>query len=62
MPKPKTKTHSESVTAYIKKTYHTFTPRVPKQIAADFKAKCEANGTKPNRIINEWIKNYVKSE
>ena len=62
MARPKTKTVSESVTAYIKKTYDRVEAKVPKDIAAEFKAKCEAEGTNPNRIINEWIRDYIANK
>ena len=59
MPRQKTKTASQSVTDYIKKTYARVEVKVPKDIAADFKTACAGNGTNPNRLINEWIVAYL---
>ena len=59
MARPKTKTASESVSAYIKKTYDRIDVKVHKQVAVEFKEKCKAAGTNPNRIINEWIRGYI---
>ena len=59
MARPKTKTAAQSVSEYIKKTYHRFDVKVPKEQAAQFRAACEKNGTNPNRIINEWIVEYI---
>ena len=59
MARPKTKTKSESVAAYIKKTYHRYEIKVLKDTAYDFRKKCVSEGTNPNRIVNEWIKSYI---
>ena len=59
MAKPKTKTTADSVTAYIKKTYDRIETKVPKDTSAAFKDKCRNEGTNPNRIINEWILQYI---
>ena len=61
MARPKTKTASESVAAYVKKTYNRIETKVPKEVAAEFREKCKAEGTNPNRIINEWIRGYIAS-
>ena len=59
MARPKTKTTSQIVADYAKKTYDRFDIKVKKDKAAVFKAKCAADGTNPNRLINEWIQNYI---
>ena len=59
MPRPKTKTTSEIVSTYIKKTYHRFDIKVHKELAAEFREACVAAGTNPNRIINEWVADFV---
>ena len=59
MARPKTKTAAESTAEYIKKTYARIETLVPKDVAALFKAKCKAEGTNPNRIINGWIRAYI---
>ena len=61
MAKPKTKTAAESVAEYIRKTYHRFEVKVPKATAQEFRETCAAKGTNPNRIINEWIAEYLKA-
>ena len=61
MARPKTKTTSESVSAYIKKTYHRIEVKVPKAKSEAFRKKCESDGTNPNRLINKWIAEYLIS-
>ena len=60
MPKKKTKTAAESVTAYIKKAYDRIEVKVPKPDGERFKELCRKNGTNPNRLLNEWIREYLK--
>ena len=62
MPKPKTKTNAEIVSSHIKKTYKRIEILVRKETAETFKVKCKANGTNANKLINEWIKNYIENE
>jgi predicted HicB family RNase H-like nuclease len=59
MPRPKTKTHTESTREYKKRTYTRVYVEVPKDTAAAFRVRCATDGTSMNRIINEWIRAYV---
>lgn len=59
MPRPKKKTASESVAAYIKKAYDRIEVKVPKPNGEKFKALCAKQGTNPNRLLNEWIESYL---
>lgn len=61
MSRPKSKTTSESVTAYIKKAYDRIEVKVPKPNGEKFKELCKTNGTNPNKLLNEWIDNYLKT-
>lgn len=60
MARPKTKTASESVAAYIKKAYDRIEVKVPKPYGESFKERCKANGTNPNKLLNEWITEYLR--
>lgn len=60
MSRPKTKTASESVTAYIKKAYDRIEVKVPKPNGERFKELCAKNGTNPNKLLNKWIAEYLK--
>ena len=60
MSRPKSKTTSESVTAYIKKAYDRIEVKLPKPMGYEFKALCKKNGTNPNRLLREWIESYMK--
>ena len=60
MARPKTKTSAQSVTAYIKKTYDRIEAKVDKETSAKFKALCDKRGTNPNRLINEWIRQFIE--
>lgn len=60
MAKPKTKTAAESVTTYIKKAYDRIEVKVPKPNGETFKALCAEKGTNPNRLLNEWISEFLK--
>jgi len=62
MPRPKTKTASESVTAYIKKAYDRIEVKVPKPNGERFKKLCADRGTNPNKLLNEWIQAYLDDE
>lgn len=59
MARPKTKTTSEVVSAYIKRAYDRIEVKVPKPDGTRFKELCAKNGTNPNRLINEWIAQYL---
>lgn len=59
MARPKTKTTSESVTTYIKKAYDRIEVKVPKPHGEEFKTLCSRNGTNPNKLLNEWIAEYL---
>lgn len=60
MPRPKKKTASESVMAYIKKAYDRIEVKVPKPDGERFKMVCAKHGTNPNRLLNEWIHRYLE--
>ena len=59
MPRPKTKTTAQSVNDYMNKTYDRIQARIPKKLAAEFREACVAAGTNPNRLINEWVADFV---
>ena len=59
MARPKTKTTAQSVSDYIKKTYDRIEVKVDKDTSSKFKELCGKRETNPNRIINEWIKQYI---
>ena len=61
MARPKTKTKAQSVGDYIRKTYKRIETQVPKAKAAIFIETCKANNTNPNRLINQWIDEYIKT-
>ena len=61
MARPKTKTKAQSVSEYIKKTYKCIQTKVPKTKAAIFIETCKTNNTNPNRLINQWIDEYIKA-
>ena len=61
MARPKKKTASESVTAYIKKAYDRIEVKVPKPYGEQFKQICADRGTNPNRLLNEWILDYLST-
>lgn len=61
MARPKTKTAAESVTAYIKKAYDRIEVKVPKPYGEMFKRCCKENDTNPNKLLNEFILQYVKT-
>ena len=61
MARLKTKSASDSVSAYIKKTYDRIEVKVPKETAALFRASCDAEGTNPNRLINQWIAQHLSA-
>ena len=62
MARQKTKTTAEVVSAYIKRAYDRIEVKVTKDRAAEFKAKCQAEGTNPNKIINAWIADYISTQ
>jgi len=62
MAREKTKTAAQSVSDYIKKTYDRIEVKVDKETSAKFKELCGKHETNPNRLINEWIRQYLNGE
>lgn len=58
--KRKTKTSSAVKQRYNKKVYDTISIRVPKALAADFKAKCIAEGIPQAQIIKKAIEDFLQ--
>lgn len=61
MARPKIKSHAESVATYIKKTYDRIEVKVPKPYGEMFKQRCKENDTNPNKLLNEFIMQYLKT-
>lgn len=60
-PKRKSKTSTAVKDRYNKKTYDVISCRVKKDVAADFKAKCLANGVPQSKIIKQAIEEFLKN-
>lgn len=59
--KRKTKTSTEVKARYNKKAYDIISVRVSKDLAADFKAKCTAEGIPQAQIIKQAITDFLNS-
>ncbi len=57
--KRKTKTSSAVKQKYNDKVYNIISVRVPKELAAEFKAKCAANGISQAQIIKKAIEDFL---
>lgn len=57
--KRKSKTSSEAKTRYNQKTYDVIAIRVPKEMAAEFKAKCIAEGIPQAQIVKQAIEDFL---
>ena len=57
--KRKTKTSTAVKQRYIDKTYDIISARVPKELAAGFKAKCAAEGIPQAQIIKKAIEDFL---
>lgn len=57
--KRKTKTSTAVKQRYIDKTYDIISARVPKELAAAFKAKCAAEGIPQAQIIKKAIEDFL---
>ncbi len=57
--KRKTKTSSAVKQKYNDKVYNIISVRVPKELAAEFKAKCAANGIPQAQIIKKAIEDFL---
>ena len=57
--KRKTKTSSAVKTRYNEKVYDNISARVPKELAAAFKAKCAAEGIPQAQIIKKTIEEFL---
>lgn len=57
--KRKTKTTTAVKQRYIDKTYDIISARVPKELAAAFKAKCAAEGIPQAQIIKKAIEDFL---
>lgn len=58
-PKRKTRTSTAVKSRYNAKTYDLISVRVPKDLAAKFRAKCERTGTPQAQVIKRAISNYL---
>ena len=59
--KRKTHTSSKVKDRYNKKVYDNISVRVPKATAAEFKAKCAAEGIPQAQIIKKAIEEFLNS-
>ena len=57
--KRKTKTSTEVKRRYNEKVYDIISARVPKELAAAFKAKCAAEGIPQAQIIKKAIEDFL---
>lgn len=57
--KRKTKTSTEVKRRYNEKVYDIISARVPKELAAAFKAKCVAEGIPQAQIIKKAIEDFL---
>ena len=57
--KRKTKTSTAVKTRYNEKVYDVISARVPKELAAAFKAKCAAEGIPQAQIIKKVIEDFL---
>ena len=55
------KPSAEVIKRYQDKVYTKVAYSLPKQLAADFKAKCKAEGISQASIIKSAIENYLNS-
>lgn len=58
--KRKTKTSSAVKQRYNAKTYTMIAANIPKEIAAEFKAKCAAEGVSQAQIIKKAIEEFLE--
>ena len=56
----RTTTSSAVKDRYNKKVYDQIAVRVPKEMAAAFKKKCEATGTSQAQVIKKAIEEFLK--
>ena len=59
MEKRKTKTSTEVKSRYNNKVYDTISVRVPKEMAAAFKNKCNETGIPQAQIIKKAIEDFL---
>ena len=59
-PKRKTKTSSVVKDRYNKKVYEQIAVRVPKEMATEFKTKCEREGISQAQVIKDAIKSFME--
>lgn len=57
--KRKTKTSTEVKSRYNQKTYDVISVRVPKELAAAFREKCDAEGAVQAQIIKKAIEEFI---
>lgn len=60
--KRRTKTSSAVKQRYNQKTYDMIGVRVPKEMAAAFKAKCAAEGISQAQIIKQAIEQFLNGD
>ncbi|MFR5887283.1 MAG: ribbon-helix-helix protein, CopG family [Oscillospiraceae bacterium] len=56
----KTKTSTEVKSRYNQKTYDVISIRVPKELAAAFREKCDAEGAVQAQIIKKAIEEFLQ--
>lgn len=62
---PKKRSHYTSTAAkyrYNSKTYSQIGCLLPKQLVADFKAKCKRNGDAQAQILRRAVEEYLKED
>ncbi len=59
-PKRKTTTSSAVKARYNKKTYCMIAAYLPKELAADFKAKCAEKGIPQSQIIKQAVEKFLE--
>lgn len=50
----------KSISRYNAKTYDMISCRLPKQLVADFKAKCAEDGISQSHVIREAIEDFLR--
>lgn len=62
MAERKSRTSTEVKTRYNNKVYDVISVRVPKEMAAAFKEKCQETGTAQAQILKKAIEDYLQAE
>lgn len=62
MAERKSRTSTEVKARYNSKVYDVISVRVPKEMAAAFKAKCADTGTAQAQIVKKAIEDFLQAE